>query len=131
MSIAIGKLVACLNNTGCIDPDVRRRILNHLQPFNYGSGVTFTYYPKIIFNNRAVGGLVGPLHLFTEEINISGDAFNGACPLEGLLLHELVHLTWRNTWLAYRHGPEAAEKDAYDKSAACFGAPCQEPPPEP
>ncbi len=131
MTIAIGRLVAKLNSSCCIDPDVRRRILNHLQPSNYGQGATFTFYPKIIFNNKPVDGQVGPLHWFTEQIAISGDAFNSSCPLEGIILHELVHLTWHNGWIALKTSitdPDAAERDAYEKSSACFGPACQESP---
>jgi RHS repeat-associated protein len=44
MSIAIGQLAAKLKSRPCcIDPNTANRILNLLQPFNYGSGIAFVY----------------------------------------------------------------------------------------
>ncbi len=126
MTIAIGNLVAKLNNSCCIDPDVRRRILNHLQPFAYGSGVTFTYRKNIVYDNGRKAGLASP---FFDDIDIAEDAMNGsdACPLEGIILHELTHLTWHNAWLGAKD-PKLAEADAQAKSAGCYGSGCQQSP---
>jgi len=128
MTIAIGKLVAKLNDSCCVDPDVRRRILNHLQPFSYGSGATFTFYSSYFVNGRRVAGAA---QAFFDEVVITEDAFNDACPLEGTILHELVHLTWHNAGLAFRDqfkGTDSAETDAYGKAAACYGPNCRKPP---
>jgi len=46
---------------------------------------------------------------------------------KGILLHELVHLTWHNVWLGVKD-PNSAEDDAYAKSAACYGSGCKKPP---
>jgi RHS repeat-associated protein len=126
MTIAIGKLVAKLNSSCCIDPDVRRRIFNHLQPFSYGSGATITYQKKLVFNNRELSGQAQP---FFDDIWISEAALNGSdtCPLEGIILHELTHLTWHNAWLGVKD-PKLAEADAVAKTVACYGSGCQEAP---
>src|SRR5215469_12955579 len=48
MTIAIGQLVAKLRASPCcVDPKLRDRILNLLQPGNYGSGVTFVYHDTL------------------------------------------------------------------------------------
>jgi len=126
MTIAIGQLAAKLRSDPCcIDPKLRDRVLNLIQPFNYGSGVTFVYKPTLPASPGYVTcAQVGSgWEFLTNTVEISDAALNGTCgcPLPGTLLHETVDLTWSN-WF----GP-APEGGAYGAGSACFGSNCGRP----
>ncbi len=98
MSIAIGQLAAKMKaNPCCIDPKTANRILNLLQPFNYGSGVTFVY--KQTFPSSpgytTCADVSNPWAFLTNTVEISQAALDGTCgcPLPGTILHETTHLT--------------------------------------
>ncbi|HXE91368.1 MAG TPA: RHS repeat-associated core domain-containing protein [Terriglobales bacterium] len=125
MSIAIGHLAAKLrSNPCCIDPKLRDRVLDLLQPFKPG-GVTFVYQQTL----PASPGYVTCAHVsdgwdfLTNTVTISQAALNGqcGCGLPGTILHEVVHLTWKN-WFG-----SAPEGGAYGAGSACFGSNCGRP----
>jgi len=122
MSIAIGQLVAKLKSRPCcIDSKLSERVIDLIKPFNYGSGVTFVYTPWLAPNNP---GAVDGFDFFTRTVEIGPGAFNGndQCPLAGMLLHEVIHLTWGNLF-----GGEDPESGAYGGSVKCFGNGCARP----
>ncbi len=127
MTIAIGQLWAKLKaNPCCIDPKLRDRLLNLLQPGNYGSGVTFVYQQTLSSSNpnHVTCAQVGLGDFLTNKVEISQAALNGtcSCPLPGTILHEVTHLTWKN----YGNN-SVAEPQAYGNAAACFGSACSMP----
>jgi hypothetical protein len=127
MTIAIGQLAAKLKaNPCCIDPKMRDRLLNLLQPGNYGSGVTFVYKQTLPSSspNFITCAQVGFGDFLTNNVEVSQAALNGACgcTLPGTILHELTHLTWKNYW-----NNSVAEPQAYGNAAACFGSACSMP----
>lgn len=129
MSIAIGKLSAKLKHGCCADKRLRNRLLNILQPNNYGTGATFDYVnnlPTVENGFVTVAEVADTFDFIFNTITIAEAALNGTspCPLEGILLHELVHLTWSN----YYSSVSAREAEAYAVSAACFGSGCLHPP---
>jgi RHS repeat-associated protein len=129
MTIAIEQLITKLNSMPCcVDPKLRDRLLNLLQPGNTGSGVTFVYQPSLPDENCAQVGVANgyPFGNFwrflTNRIDISEAAFgNPRCGcLASTILHELNHLTWRN----YTMAPSKREADSHDVEVKCFGQAC-------
>lgn len=129
MTIAIGNLWAKLkSNPCCVGRGKGDELLGLLQPGNYGAGVTFVHRDTITHNGRSVdAGVELPLGYYGNKVLIADKALNGfsKCPLEGIILHELVHLTPENHGL--EHG-KPREDDAYGKSIACYGEGCKEAP---
>ena len=127
MTIAIGQLWAKLKASPCcIDPKLRDRILNLLQPGNYGSGVTFVYHDTLPSDPGFVtcAQVSNPFTFLTNRVEVSKAALNGqcACGPPGIILHEVTHLTWKNYF-----GP-APEGGAYGGGSSCFGPNCAMPP---
>jgi len=127
MTIAIGQLAAKLRASPCcVDPKLRDRILNLLQPGNYGSGVTFVYHDTLPADPGFVtcAQVSNPVTFLGNRVEISKAALNGqcGCPLAGTILHEVTHLTWKNYFGATPEG------GAYGAAAACFGPNCNMPP---
>jgi RHS repeat-associated protein len=127
MTIAIGQLRAKLNaEKCCIDPKLRDRVLDLLQPGNYGSGITFVYKPKLESDDPAFITCMekgSGLAFFKNQISVSRAALDGTCgcPVPGQILHEAIHLTWGNPLSSTPEG------DAYGAAAACFGPKCAKP----
>ena len=125
MSAAIQQLADKLrNNPCCIDPKLRDRILDLLQPGGTG-GVTFVYQETLPSDPGYITcAQVSNLWAFmTNKVTMSAAALNGqcGCAVAGTILHEVTHLTWKN-WF----GP-APEGGAYGSGSACFGANCAMP----
>ncbi len=119
MAAAINQLADKLgSNPCCVDPKLRDRLLNLLQPGGSG-GVTFVYQetlpadPGYITCAQVSNGWA----FLTNTITISAAALNGqcSCAIAGTIMHELTHLTWKN-WF----GP-TPEGGAYGAASACFG----------
>ena len=126
MSIAIGQLAAKLRqNPCCIDPKMRDRILDLLQPFGSG-GTTFVYRQNLpsAGPNWVTCAQVGVWDFLTNKVEVSQAALDGTCPcsLAGTILHEMTHQTWKNFW-----NNSVAEPQAYGNAAACFGQACAMP----
>ena len=127
MSIAIGQLWGKLKaNPCCVDPKLRDRLLNLLQPGNYGSGVTFVYKDTLPAppGYTVCAEVSGGWAFLTNTVTISKAAMDGECrcPLSGTIMHETTHLTWGN-W----YGPPN-RGGAYGAASACFGQSCASPP---
>ena len=131
MTIAIGQLWAKLKQQPCcVQPKLRDKLLDLLQPSNYGSGVTFVYNQTLPAAPGAVtcaqvgvgkGHPVGNFWRFvTDRVDISEAAFtNPRCGcLASTLLHEVNHLTRSN-----RSKPDP-EADSHDLEVRCFGLAC-------
>ena len=123
---AISQLADKLRSSPCcIDPKLRDRILNLLQPDNNGSGVTFVWHHYLPSSPGFVTCAQVSLGDFlTNKVEISAAALDGTCgcPLAGTILHETTHLTWKNF---FSPNPEPG---AYGGASACFGADCSMPP---
>jgi RHS repeat-associated protein len=125
MSIAIGQLAAKLrSNPCCIDPKLRDRVLDLLQPFKPG-GVTFVYQQTLPASPGYItcAQVSAGWDFLSTTVTISQAALNGqcGCGLPGTILHEVVHLTWKN-WFG-----SAPEGGAYGAGSACFGSNCGRP----
>ena len=126
MTIAIGQLAAKLrSNPCCIDPQLRDRILDLLQPFGSG-GITFVYKETLPSDPGYITCAQVPSRwwFLMNKIEISAAAMNGqcGCPLPGTILHEATHLTWKN-WFGPPNGG-----GAYAAGSACYGQSCAQPP---
>jgi RHS repeat-associated protein len=125
MDAAISQLADKLrSNPCCVDPKLRDRLLNLLQPGGSG-GVTFVYQetlpadPGYITCAQVSNGWA----FLTNTITISAAALNGqcGCAVAGTIMHELTHLTRKN-WFG-----SAPEAGAYGSASACFGTNCAMP----
>jgi RHS repeat-associated protein len=126
MSTAIGQLAAKLKaNPCCVDPKLRDRLLNLLQPGNYGSGVTFVYKETLPADPGYVtcAQVSNGWAFLTNTVTISKAALDGtcSCPLAGNLMHETIHLGWKN-WFG-----STPEGGAYGGASSCFGPGCNRP----
>ena len=124
MTVAIKNLDSKLRSTPCcIDPKLRDKILNDLQPGSTTDGVAFGYFKTIPGRPNGLGAIPGLEGFLHKDVVITKHALDGSanCPLEGVILHELVHLTWSNFILPH----DAREDDAYGKAVACFGEGCK------
>lgn len=124
---AINQLAEKLRSSPCcIDPKLRDRILNLLQPDNNGSGVTFVWHSSLPSPpGYTTCGQVSRLGDFlTNTVEISAAALDGTCgcPLAGTILHETIHLTFKNYFSPH------PEPGAYGGAEACFGPSCSMPP---
>jgi len=123
---AISQLADKLRSSPCcVDPKLRDRILNLLQPDNNGSGVTFVwhhYLPSSPGFETCAQVSLGDF--LTNKVEVSAAALDGTCgcPLAGTILHETIHLTWKNF---FSPNPEPG---AYGGASACFGGDCSMPP---
>lgn len=126
MMAAISQLAEKLRSSPCcIDPKLRDRILNLLQPDNNGSGLTFVWHSSLPSSPGFVTCAQVSLGDFlTSKVEISAAALDGTCgcPLAGTILHETIHHTWKNFF-----GPNP-EPGAYGGASACFGSDCSMPP---
>lgn len=125
MDAAINQLAAKLrNNPCCVDPSLRDRLLNLLQPGGSG-GVTFVYHDTLPADPGYITcAQVPDLWAFvTNTVSVSAAALNGQCQcaIAGTIMHEVTHLTWKN-WF----GP-SPEAGGYGAAAACFGTNCAMP----
>jgi RHS repeat-associated protein len=123
MTIAIGELAAKLRAQPCCtgDPRLGQRLLDLLQPFSYGTGANFVY-------KKTLPGACAEVRTFgeflTNTIEVSEDALGRPecpCPLAGIILHELVHLTWDD------YTSPDPERAAYQTAYRCFGDNCARP----
>jgi RHS repeat-associated protein len=124
MSLAIGQLQAKLKSEECCvrNPEMRSSLLDLLQAGNYGAGVTFVYEEKLPaeVGQTTCAAIRNRLDFFTNTVAVSKAALDGTCecPLAGVILHEVVHLTSANR---NRSTPEG---QAYEISFSCFGPKC-------
>lgn len=116
MTIAIGKLWAKLReNQCCIDPKLRDKLLDILQPGNGDGGATFVYAKKV--NKGDCGGT----RRMSNKSYIADWKTNPGCGcLQGTILHELVHHTARNNFTFWpwddEKQPDAIERSCYPKA---------------
>jgi RHS repeat-associated protein len=132
MTIAIGQLWAKLRGDPCCvgDLKLRDKLLDLIQPGNYGSGVTFVYNKSLPpSNGRAACAQIAPGNktnafgniwsFFTNRVDISAAAFEPGCGcLASTLLHEVNHLTRHNRLKS------DIEADSHDLEVKCFGPAC-------
>lgn len=121
MSVALGQLAAKLKaNPCCVDPKLRDRIIDLLQPFQTG-GVTFVYKKSLpMYRGQPVCAEVAPdkLGWLFNKVYVSDLALSGQCGcLPSTLLHETIHLTWKN-----RFGGGDMEAQPNDAEKRCFGS---------
>ncbi len=128
MWVAVRQLYARLKqNPCCIDPKLRDRVLQLIHPGENGSGVKFVYkhvIPNSDPHKVTCAQVADDWAFMTSRIEIAAGAMNGVCrcPLPGTILHEAVHLTWKNEFQV--HTGQDFEQQPYAEAAKCFGPAC-------